>query len=216
MTRRTIRRSVDTKGARLNRQTPGVTQCAWPGCDDDLKPFLHRESGNVIRLRVGILCLAHADAVADAVLESRVMEADFWHHEVNHQAFDAKRRAEDKQRRAATLRAGDAAFRGEQPGFVYYVQVGDRLKIGYSVDVRRRMRAYPPGSALLAVEPGSPELELQRHRQFAGCLLDGREWFRPDGVIHKQIAAVVEQHGDPSRFAHHYRSNRGAMRKLRR
>lgn len=216
MTRRTIDRSADNKSARLNRQTPSVTECAWPGCHDDMKPFLHRPSGAVLRLRVGILCLAHADAVADAVLEDRLMSADFMHHEVNHAAFDAKRRKDDQRQRAESRTAQDVAFKGDQPGFVYYVQVGDRLKIGYSADVRRRLRSYPPGSVLLAVEPGSPELERQRHQQFAGSLLDGREWFRPDGVILKQVTAICGEHGDPSRFAHHYRSNRGAMRKLRR
>lgn len=216
MTRRTIRRSVDSKSARLNRQTPSVTECAWPGCHDDMKPFVHRETGDVLRLRVGILCLAHADAVADAVLEERLMVADFMHHEVNHPAFDAKRRESDQRQRADTRRAQDNAFRGEQPGFVYYVQVGERLKIGYSADVRCRMRAYPPGSVLLAVEPGSTALERQRHQQFAGSLLDGREWFRPDRVILEEAAAIRARHGDPSRFAHRYRSKRGTMQKLRR
>lgn len=216
MTRRTIHRSVVSKSERLNRQTPTVIECAWPGCKDDLKPFVHRESGNVLRIRVGPLCLAHADAVADAVLEDRLRMADFEHHEMNHQHFDAERREQDQRRRSERRRSADAAFRGEQPGYVYYVEVGERIKVGYSVDVRRRMRAYPPGSVLLAVEPGSPDLERQRHRELAGCLLDGREWFRPDGVVLRQVAKVVDQHGDPSRFAHHYRSNRGAMRKLRR
>ena len=216
MTRRTIRRSVDRKSERLNRQTPTVTECAWPGCNDDLKPFIHRATGKVFRIRVGPLCLAHADAVADAVLEDRLIEADFKHHELNHASLDAAQREREQRSRAASRRAGDAQFKGEHPGFVYFVEVGERIKIGYSVDVRRRMRAYPPGSVLLAVEPGSPEMERQRHQQFAGCLLDGREWFRPDDVILEQAAAIREQHGDPSRFAHRYRSNRGTMQKLRR
>ncbi|TYP82060.1 GIY-YIG nuclease family protein [Blastococcus xanthinilyticus] len=216
MTRRTIRRSVDRKSDRLNRQTPNVTECAWPGCHDDLKPFVHRATGAVFRIRIGPLCLSHADAVADAVLEDRLLEADFRHHELNHPALDAAQREREQRSRVASRHAADERFRGDQPGFVYFIEVGERVKIGYSVDVRRRLRSYPPGSVLLAVEPGSPELERQRHQQFAGSLLDGREWFRPDRVILEQAAAIRERRGDPARFAHRYRSKRGTMQKLRR
>ena len=38
---------------------------------------------------------------------------------------------------------------------VYYVRVNDRIKIGTSIDVKKRMEHYPPGSELLATERGS-------------------------------------------------------------
>jgi hypothetical protein len=92
------------------------------------------------------------------------------------------------------------------------LQVGERLKIGYSADVKRRMRAYPPGSKLLAVEPGDLELERQRHQQFAGSRTDGREWFRPTPDLMELTRELVDVYGDPKRFAHHYRKNEDPVR----
>jgi hypothetical protein len=114
----------------------------------------------------------------------------------------AQWRAEDERHEAEK-----AALRQDREGFVYYLRVGERLKIGYSVDVKRRMRAYPPGSDLLAVEPGDRALETQRHRQFAGSRTDGREWFRPTPDILDLVGEIVGTYGEPRRFAHHYRRN---------
>lgn len=74
---------------------------------------------------------------------------------------------------------------------VYYVRVGDHVKIGYTTNLRNRMQAYPTGR-LLATEPGGLTLERQRHEQFAHALDVGREWFTitPDLMGHiKALAA---------------------------
>lgn len=72
---------------------------------------------------------------------------------------------------------------------VYYVQVGNRIKIGYTTSLANRVRAYPPGSRLLAYEPGGLALEAQRHAQFGADLDAGREWFRPS----EPLLAHIEQ-----------------------
>jgi hypothetical protein len=63
---------------------------------------------------------------------------------------------------------------------VYYVQVGEFVKIGTTIRIRQRMKAYPPNKRLLATEPGGYELESRRHEQFAHLLAQGREWYRPE------------------------------------
>src|SRR5690554_2780796 len=45
------------------------------------------------------------------------------------------------------------------PGWVYYIRVGDTIKIGFSQDVSQRMRTYPPNAELLAAHPGTLETE---------------------------------------------------------
>lgn len=62
---------------------------------------------------------------------------------------------------------------------VYYIRVGDLIKIGYSQNINARIRAYPPSSRLLAVEQGSKHLEYRRHAQFREALVHPKEWFRP-------------------------------------
>lgn len=62
---------------------------------------------------------------------------------------------------------------------VYYVQVGDLIKIGSTTRLADRLKDYPPNRRLLATEDGDCELETRRHGQFRELLMVGREWFRP-------------------------------------
>lgn len=62
---------------------------------------------------------------------------------------------------------------------VYYVRMGDRIKIGTSISVHKRMRSYPPNAELLATEPGGYDVEARRLAQFAPHLADRKEWFHP-------------------------------------
>lgn len=73
---------------------------------------------------------------------------------------------------------------------VYYVRVGNLIKIGTTGNLRQRLNAYPPGSELLASEPGGTDLEARRHRQFRHLLAARNEWFRPGGDLMDHIAAL--------------------------
>lgn len=60
---------------------------------------------------------------------------------------------------------------------VYYIRFGDRIKIGTTDNLRNRLAALPYDQVLFT-EPGSYELENQRHKQFRRHLVRGqREWF---------------------------------------
>jgi hypothetical protein len=62
---------------------------------------------------------------------------------------------------------------------VYYLRIGNHIKIGYSANLSDRMRSYPPDAEVLATESGSKALEKARHQQFDHQLRLGREWFAP-------------------------------------
>lgn len=162
-------------------------------------------------LRVGILCTDHARQVAEAVFEDEVWAAKFY------QAFGQQQepvdlRGLDRLRREQEQAAIDEKQRAGEPGHVYYLQVGERVKIGFSTNIRRRLRAYPPESKLLAVEPGCPDVERQRHRQFEGSRTHGREWFSPSLDLMEHVAELDRKHGPASRYAHHYRKNQNPVR----
>lgn len=91
----------------------------------------------------------------------------------------------------------DRESRAMAPGWVYYVQVGERIKIGYAKDVAARLRAYPPGHKLLATHPGTKTLERDMHQQFRGSLAAGREWFYPHDDLLTHIDQVIAQFGKP-------------------
>ena len=153
-----------------------------------------------------MLCKTHALDVAAAVLreqQTAVMVEYIFEKQTTEQAVRLSEMRGARER----YEVAKAELRQDRDGFVYYLRVGERIKIGYSVDVKRRMRDYPPGSELLAVEPGDRELETKRHQQFAGSRTDGREWFRPTADIFELVHEIVSVHGEPKRFAHHYRRN---------
>lgn len=95
-------------------------------------------------------------------------------------------------------------------GFVYYIRINGRIKIGYASDVRARTRHYPPGSELLAVEPGTPQNERERHQEFSRFLIEGREWFTESPVLVEHIHNIRARYGDPAKLLYKYttRGNR--------
>jgi hypothetical protein len=91
-----------------------------------------------------------------------------------------------------------------EAGWVYYIRMGDLVKIGYALDVAKRMRAYPPTAELLAAHPGTQLVEREMHKRFKADLARGREWFRESPELVAHIAQVVERFGDQSALSYEY------------
>jgi hypothetical protein len=99
--------------------------------------------------------------------------------------------------RTARVEAAAEARRGAATSFVYYLRIYDSVKIGHTVNVRRRVGELRVDMAgLLAVEPGGADLERERHLQFAQHRLGRRENFVPVPALMAHIAALREAHGD--------------------
>lgn len=77
-----------------------------------------------------------------------------------------------------------------RPGTVYYLLVGDHIKIGFSTNVEERVKAYPPYAKLLAQHPGSVETERWVHNKFFSSLAYGREWFTPSDELMRHIESI--------------------------
>lgn len=157
-------------------------RCAWVSCREE-------------RLTFFPVCYEHAQLIAsvmngpaDGTKEALISTAIF-----NEQFLKRERQIREVEQLHAT--------RGSKPGWIYYVLTDGKIKIGYSTNITRRLRAYPPGSEVLAVHPGTPDLEKQIHRDFDAHRVAGREWFRPDPEILDHCERVVAEHGDPQRFA---------------
>jgi hypothetical protein len=175
----------------LQRHTADVTECAWPNCDKST-PETFAEN------RLGVLCLDHAWSHYDAMNQYLVWDGTTDSSLV--QALRARQVPLDE--RTDEERAELKALLEE--GFVYYLRVGDQIKIGFSSNVRQRLRSYPPGSELLALEPGTKKTERRRHNEFYEWLAAGREWFEPSAELLKHIQDIVDLHGDPGFYAHDY------------
>jgi hypothetical protein len=78
----------------------------------------------------------------------------------------------------------DATFRKVQHkkanGFVYFIQGGDLVKIGYTTNIRQRLydlqTSAPIDLVLLGLIPGTRALEKEYHKRFAAHRVRG-EWF---------------------------------------
>lgn len=97
-----------------------------------------------------------------------------------------------------------ADFRPNDPAeyTLYYLRVGELIKIGTTTHLRTRLQHYPPGmTTVLATEPGGFELEKARLNQFRHLRHSGREWFNPGPSLIEHINAVREEHGDAAMAA---------------
>lgn len=68
---------------------------------------------------------------------------------------------------------------------VYYMRIGNRVKIGWSRNLPLRMAAINP-EELMVTEPGNRLLERARHKQFADLRVHG-EWFHLDARITQHV-----------------------------
>lgn len=71
---------------------------------------------------------------------------------------------------------------------VYYMRISDRVKIGYTSDLKRRTMEITP-EEVVATEPGGYDIEQRRHLQFARFRTRG-EWFRYEGDLKEHIAQL--------------------------
>lgn len=89
----------------------------------------------------------------------------------------------------------------QPPGtsYVYYVQIGQHIKIGHSSNVVGRLQTLRVDrSALLALEPGGYAEEQERHEQFANLRVSKRwENFHPGPELLAHIDRLTASHGIP-------------------
>jgi hypothetical protein len=88
-------------------------------------------------------------------------------------------------------------LRGRDP-VVYYIKIGNHIKIGYTTDLATRMAALQPDH-IFGTERGDRDLERQRHEQFAHLRSKGREYFDPADDL---MAHIIEVCSRPKELVH--------------
>lgn len=76
---------------------------------------------------------------------------------------------------------------------VYYLAFSDRVKIGTSTNIRRRLLELQY-DAVLALERGGRQLEQSRHAQFGAHRVTG-EWFRRHPELDRHINSLIQPGG---------------------
>lgn len=155
--------------------------CVWPECSGESRP------GSPF----WPLCVWHAHEIVRAVEEISPHSEyhDKWQEVA---AAENQRVLDDRRRKSEVLKS-----RGDHPGWIYYIQFGEQIKIGYSTDVYRRMRSLAANGVLLAVHPGTLKLERSLHRQFALLKVARNEYFADVPELRAHIDQVLAQFGEP-------------------
>jgi hypothetical protein len=120
------------------------------------------------------LCEQHANDVWATVDAGQTEEFKKAHRDERIAVLRLERLAKEQKQ---SKREASSYDRYTEPGFIYYLRVGDLIKIGYTFYLEDRMKAYPPNSELLATHPGTRQTERQMHHKFLHLLKQGREWF---------------------------------------
>lgn len=126
--------------------------CVWDGCGNDSHPHLSAP-----------LCMDHAKRLTVQVVLLTQK--------------DPKPLATKKQAKAAAdVHRMDTPK--ERQGLVYFIQFGDRVKIGFTTDLPTRMKQLPHDK-ILALITGAVSDERKLHRKFDDIRITG-EWFAAD------------------------------------
>lgn len=172
-------------------------ECVWPECYG-------------VKAMYGVpLCEEHALEVFDRVIISKptgYLEA----RQNGAIAMQQLQEIQAQERRDRMIRRIKEAK--TTAGWVYYIRIDGQIKIGWTGDVERRTRAYPPSSELLATHPGTKQVESDMHKKFAHLKTHGREWFREDPALDAHIAKVHVDFPDHQEKAYQFRDARGTSK----
>lgn len=178
-----MKRELDHHRELLAKVVSGETEmCISPGCREGESP----------RSRLG-LCDHHLEWCRKDL--DMMSEADL--------AAYKKEKWEDQNRLWREQRDAEQAKRLEDQknSVVYYIDFGKRIKIGTTSNLSRRIAQFSqPISSVLAVEPGSFDLETHRHRQFAHLRYNKTELFDRNEWLMEHIEKTRMEFGDPAQF----------------
>ena len=92
-------------------------------------------------------------------------------------------------------------------GYVYFIKSVDKVKIGFTADLSKRLKQFKTGSSnpinVLAVVPGTQDTEAYFHSMFADYRVNG-EWFRYEGDLKRFTAAMPARLAAPKRIGPAY------------
>lgn len=77
-------------------------------------------------------------------------------------------------------------------GWIYYLRLDEKIKIGWTANYIQRMKAYPPHARVIARHPGARADERDLHRSFKPSRVAGREWYAPTPELMRHIEQVHE------------------------
>jgi hypothetical protein len=104
------------------------------------------------------------------------------------------RRVVDRNRRYYLDNMRALVKQKAKPAVVYYMRLGNRVKIGWSSNLAVRVATIQP-EEVMVTEDGGQKLEAKRHKEFADLRVSG-EWFRLEEPLIAHIEALQRRAED--------------------
>lgn len=177
----------------------GPPRCRWSQISDDycFDPMDMKRPGSLM------LCRKHAEEVARRTgfepyakaIENARKQVQFEIDQLELKILNLR------QELARNTQPAPRSKRSRpKDGLIYYIRIGWNIKIGWTSNLERRMKDYPPDTLILAVHPGTEQDERRIHKKFAHLITDGREWFPAAPQILEHIESVKREHGEPQQI----------------
>lgn len=187
-----IERDMRQRAAR-ERKAIDWSVCIVPGCGESLITWgglIHDDPERRDPRTELPICHRHAAVVWKSLVDFHVGRGAF---------IEAIADVNDALAERAKAKAeGDKkAFLERTDGDIYFIRLNDMIKVGWTRDLRGRVRAYGASAELLAYYPATRDDETALHRQLRPALAKGREWYHDGPILNRFIADAVEKHGEP-------------------
>lgn len=195
---RVVARTVKRWRERVTKALAGRwADCCIPGCTEKSMTAWYMadpHQAHDVDERLPV-CFKHALIVASMLNRERAEE--------DVQAARAELAERRRALRAVKERRHDLYYEnGAADAHVYFVRVGDLIKVGWSSRLRSRLKAYSADSEVLLHYPATRQEETDMHRLLRPDLAKGREWYRRDGpLVQRELTRLLKKHGEPTIFA---------------
>lgn len=168
--------------------------CIVPGCGESLilwGGMKHRNPARRDSTKELPICYIHSAIVWSELVHFHIKRDEFIDQIVEVNAQLSARLAREKVQKKAD-------FLARQDGDIYFIKLNGMVKVGWSRDLRQRVRSYGASAELLVSYPATRDDETNLHRQLRPALAKGREWYEDGDVIQSFIAEALSKYGEPS------------------
>lgn len=186
------------KRQRKSRVDRGIdwSVCVVPGCGNKHGVGFFRDVPGTDRRDSDLelpMCFQHSAVVVQMMLPALVREGRFV------EAI-ADLREELEKRRKREEAEEQAAFMAREDGDIYFVRIGDLIKVGWTRDLWSRLKSYGASAELLVSYPATRQDETNLHRQLTPARAKGREWYEDGQVVAMFIGEALAKYGPPETF----------------
>lgn len=167
--------------------------CIVPGCGESLVSWgglIHRNKGRRDSTMELPICYTHSAVIWTELVHHHIRRDQFIDEIVEVNARLSERLAREKVQEKAE-------FLARQDGDIYFIRLNGLVKVGWSRDLRQRVRSYGASAELLVSYPATRDDETYLHRQLRPALAKGREWYEDGPVVQAFIDEALSKYGEP-------------------